>query len=788
MLYKRLYFITLLTYLYNDAIMDEKEHKYYASLDKCLLGRVRVDISSLILSDLSRKDDPRTTKKKRGSKSRSRYDPQSRISADIDPDDLDHMLRLSLLSKEDLQKSLLPGAIHPRINTTDVMIRCFNGRHRLKVAEVGYKDGDCWWEIELYCFEKNRRLGYKNCWLLVANTLDPFRSLFLKRQSEQFNYSHDATDGEIYQKVRHYDLLNDQDSIEDWTTELTENKQNLLHRLLQQQDLTIAFDRLLGFPGLWNGNDFELGNVHKQLALHCIPQLIFYLENNIYETWDKITLGEQDIRDKLDVNTVQKLHLKAPSASALDRNYIIQQMDCSSDRSDLFPKVTETEKRALIKEALLGLKVIIPTIKSFQGNRIYFGILMNIMKTLLLDEDIPPESVYNSMLSHWTIPDTISEEVREDEFRTVTIEQPEIAFKFCLLQVILAILRHFPNLGDDGPVKERKRKRNSIAPITSGLSPVHKTKLLRLAQVVGFRTEKILAGLRDDENLPLEVLQHFPEDDYGEINRRRCGKPWTTTYMRIRTRLFLTNLLQIRTQSGPNPSALYVQRDFISAFFDLKEFTQTGPELFSIGDQDRASQTAGTSERVEEMELHRQAPQSLRSRISRSVVAELEQGSSTEGGPSTAAFSRHETSHAVVEISDDDSGRSTTVGDLGEAEEDIAVQLEENLVNTTASLPPELSSIQLMAQRRGSVIPWTSARRTPQVVFVFGEHNGMFYRRVEIPADDMERYLEQRQCWIGMIFKDGVLQTMRHEHIIKHMMHNVNDQKSFVMVKTTYIR
>jgi hypothetical protein len=161
--------------------MDDKE--YYTSLDKCLVGRVRVDISSLIFSDLSRKDDPRITKnpkiakKKRASKTRSRYDPQSRISADIEPDDLDHMLQLSLLSREDLQQSLLPGAIHPRINTTNIMIRCFNGRHRLKVAEGSYKEGDRWWKIELYCFQENRRLGIKtarSCLLIPQIPFDHY--------------------------------------------------------------------------------------------------------------------------------------------------------------------------------------------------------------------------------------------------------------------------------------------------------------------------------------------------------------------------------------------------------------------------------------------------------------------------------------------------------------------------------------------------------------------------------------------------------------------------------------
>jgi hypothetical protein len=79
------------------------------------------------------------------------------------------------------------------------------------------------------------------------------------------------------------------------------------------------------------------------------------------------------------------------------------------------------------------------------------------------------------------MPDIILEEVREDEFKPVAIERLEIAFKFCFLQVVLAILKHFPNLGANSPVIKRKRKRNSIALIISRLSAIYKIKVLRLA-------------------------------------------------------------------------------------------------------------------------------------------------------------------------------------------------------------------------------------------------------------------------------------------------------------------
>jgi hypothetical protein len=104
-----------------------------------------VDISSLAFSDASRRENPQITKTKRSFKngtSCSRHDPQSRISAHIDPTELDCVLRASQLSRDDLQASLLPGAIHPKLNTAGMMICCFNRRHRSKAAECLYNEDD----------------------------------------------------------------------------------------------------------------------------------------------------------------------------------------------------------------------------------------------------------------------------------------------------------------------------------------------------------------------------------------------------------------------------------------------------------------------------------------------------------------------------------------------------------------------------------------------------------------------------------------------------------------------
>jgi len=79
--------------------------------------------------------------------------------------------------------------------------------------------------------------------------------------------------------------------------------------------------------------------------------------------------------------------------------------------------------------------------------------------------------------------------------------------------------------------------------------------------------KKITDGLRDAEDLAVEVPEPFVEDNDGVIIKRRSGTPYTNTYKQFRTQLFLPNLRQVRAGSGLNPSVMFVQRDLLNALF-----------------------------------------------------------------------------------------------------------------------------------------------------------------------------------------------------------------------------
>ena len=141
------------------------------------------------------------------------------------------------------------------------------------------------------------------------------------------------------------------------------------------------------------------------------------------------------------------------------------------------------------------------------------------------------------------------------------------------MQVFLAALRQFPNLSDQAPLKgpgSKKRKRDSDHPvrvISGSENPAYKAQFLRCARSLGFKMKKITDGLRDAEDLVVEVPEPFVEGNDGVIIKRRSGIPYTNAYKQFRTQLFLPNLRQVRAGFGLNLSVMFVQRDLLNAFF-----------------------------------------------------------------------------------------------------------------------------------------------------------------------------------------------------------------------------
>jgi hypothetical protein len=94
-------------------------------------------LSSCILAVVEEKGK---VKASRDSGRWTRHNPQNRLQAYVGSTELGDILRASRLTRDDLLASFLPGAVHPKLNTSGTKICCFDGRHRLKAAQQFHAD------------------------------------------------------------------------------------------------------------------------------------------------------------------------------------------------------------------------------------------------------------------------------------------------------------------------------------------------------------------------------------------------------------------------------------------------------------------------------------------------------------------------------------------------------------------------------------------------------------------------------------------------------------------------
>lgn len=322
-----------------------------------------------------------------------------------------------------------------------------------------------------------------------------------------------------------------------------------------------AFEKFEPFHGVWKG--FQLGTMKQDFALHSDEELLHCLHHT-HEKLSEITLGNPVVQEAFDNHTCRQLQGRAPTASLLDRQYIAREMD----RGALFVNLEDRMLRQAVKQALLRFHGIIFTLRSYHQNLRYFSIAVRIVRSLVLTAPIKA-TMYQALRDCWTPTEPLVE-VGEDDYRRAVLSRGLTPVRFAYIGLLVAAFRCFPTLGPDSPCKERELKRKQAQMDANVGSPTRAAKIafLRHAFKLGFRTDKIIRGLRaTGEDLTAGTLEPFTEDSDGESINRRTGKPYANAYMQLRTQLFLPNLLEARAGAGLDPSVMFVQREFFNAFF-----------------------------------------------------------------------------------------------------------------------------------------------------------------------------------------------------------------------------
>lgn len=370
------------------------------------------------------------------------------------------------------------------------------------------------------------------------------------------------SDGEIYFGVRYHQEIREDGLVRAWRVMLSECKTRALKHLLARPKITAAMDEVMTFPGLRGG--LQLGNIDKNLATHCDDMIIHYLHHT-FRTWNAIIDANSSIRPFIDVDTVRLLEFRAPSASTVDRAFILSAMADGI----LFRHVVDSEVREKLLRSLLAVRVVIPSLATFHENMKYMAIGAKVLHTYI---DEPHTSscrrltLRERLRAQWHRPPIGLLEVEEGRFRPLTGPAcPDLAFK----QLFVSVLRQFHTLSTVTPLRDNRREAMN--------SSVHKDSLWRLlkrARILGYSNTWIRNGIHDLGHRTDGTLSTGPELELGRpLTDWRGGKPFVRTLLALRTSSFLPQLIPKAPMSaGEIPSAQFIQWDLIEAFFEKRDY------------------------------------------------------------------------------------------------------------------------------------------------------------------------------------------------------------------------
>lgn len=381
-----------------------------------------------------------------------------------------------------------------------------------------------------------------------------------QRLNPKISHEMPYSDGEIYFGVRYHQVSREDGLVRAWRVMLSECKARALKHLLARPKITAALDKVMTFPGLRGG--LQLGNIDKNLATHCDDMIIHYLHHT-FRTWNAIIDADSSIRPFIDVDTVRLLEFRAPSASTADRAFILSAMADGI----LFRHVVDSEVREKLLRSLLAVQVVIPSIATLHENMKYMAIGAKVLHTYI-DEphasSCRKSTLKERLRAQWHRPPIGLIEVEEGRFRRLTGPAcPDLAFK----QLFVSVLRQFHTLSTFTPLRDNRRE--------AIISSVHKDSLWRLlkrARILGYSNTGIRNGIHDLGHRTEGTLSTGPE--LGQpLTDWRGGKPFVRTILALQTSSFLPQLIQKAPMSVAEiPSAQFIQRDLIEAFFEKTDY------------------------------------------------------------------------------------------------------------------------------------------------------------------------------------------------------------------------
>ena len=445
-------------------------------------------------------------------------------------------LILSKIPKEELVNTIgkQSDRTFPRIDLNNC-IECLDGLQRVAAARGRLE----WLTVELY-------------YIVGPRQRDEFRkSIIRKSFRNQTKYSA----GDIF-RMRHEFPLSGELGLQ-----LKETGERYLRTLLgrdvygclRRPLIVEALDSLTKFPGILPG--LQVGNILRILAAGCDQEIACYLGQHTRTTWEKISDNNPDVYQFVDVETVKGLEGLAPFAEP-DRGTISKRFN----NKEVFRYLPNVALRERVKQNILSLKVIIPSLRIFHANMRYLSVCSRILWRHVAPDppkQQPRPTLRDTLEKYWKVP--ARPVIEGGVNKSLTLVSTNMSTAYVSLYIIA--FRSFPFLDSEPPLRDNR----SDDPPKAGLEKTFISYLQHRASELGFSTPKVNQGIRNTHRPflpePEPTIEPWP-------CKWRSGKPTVNVLRGLQWNGFIPTLLVPGTAGVITPTA--VLSDLLHAFFNFR--------------------------------------------------------------------------------------------------------------------------------------------------------------------------------------------------------------------------
>lgn len=450
-------------------------------------------------------------------------------------------------------------------------IECYHGRHRIQAGSEWLPPTEKWWIVDLYRSDISYELE---------------TSLM-----EEHDKGVKPCDGEICRKIREYKFLPGEANSQvspitcinlemSWWASFNASREKKFKSLLRIPMLAAGFDALGKFPGLFDAG-MMVTTLHKiratkcyevstssrvaaLLYLHYYKQQIYCYLENIRKTWVGFFKGIEGGPQRLDMNTVKVVELRAPGISNSDAQILCGQVLGGA----IFSSFSDQE-RVIIWENILTFKGIIPSLYKFFQDIHLLEACVGGLKWLFT---VPPDQTVYTALGRCYKSQGETQLIQTTETTLETASSTD-GMRLAFLQLFAVAMREHQNL-PRAPVKKNLK---TLPRCKADLVVLQ--RVAAFAKQLGFNSPEIEMLKGDLGPLPiLDTQKPIPllvTTGPGEGIKQRCGLPHTNTFEEDRKYLFLHNLCEKRDEVGEGITSFFVLKSWFTVFFDPPEWTRS---------------------------------------------------------------------------------------------------------------------------------------------------------------------------------------------------------------------